>query len=86
MQGHGCTTCATPELEKPLRARAQARRLSRRGQGSPVNGKDQSTPSSDILRGLLGSDLVGLIFRVHLGLGGVKDGLLRYHASPDLGA
>ena len=26
----GCTTCATPELEKPLRARAQARRLSRR--------------------------------------------------------
>jgi hypothetical protein len=31
----GCTTCATRELEKPLQARARARRLSRRGRRQP---------------------------------------------------
>ena len=32
---NGCTTCATPELEKPLQAGARARRLSRRGRRQP---------------------------------------------------
>ena len=51
--------------------------------GFPVTGGTWSDPAC-VLGGLLGCALLELFFRVHLGLGGVEDGLLGDDASLDL--